>query len=117
MKYGLKDSAIQAICKVLEQYDAVEKAILYGSRAKGNFRPGSDIDLTLVGPDLTLSIQLNIETALDELLLPYTIDLSIHHHIENPELLEHIRRVGVVFYEKKRRGGRSRGVYKNPGRL
>ena len=82
------------------KYPQIEKATLYGSRAKGNYRNGSDIDLTLKGEALTLSILSKVETELDDLLLPYKIDLSIHHKIENPDLLEHMDRVGIVFYEK-----------------
>jgi predicted nucleotidyltransferase len=77
----------------------VRQAILYGSRAKGNERPSSDIDLTLLGENLNLSVLFEIKNELDDLLLPYTIDLSINRHIENPALLAHIARVGKVFYE------------------
>ncbi len=69
--------------------------ILYGSRAKG-----SDIDLTIVGDALTQSHLLKIANELDDLLLPYKIDLSLMRQIEDEALLEHIRRVGEVFYER-----------------
>ena len=66
----------------------------------GNYKSGSDIDLTLEGEALTLR-QLNaIEIELDDLLLPYELDLSICHQIDNPDLLEHIKRVGVVFFTR-----------------
>ena len=77
-----------------------ETVVLYGSRAKGNYREGSDIDLTLMG-DVLSHTQLNrIETQIDDLLLPYAIDLSIFESIDNANLIDHIRRVGVVFYER-----------------
>lgn len=78
----------------------VEKAALYGSRAKGNFKNGSDIDLALYGRDLNLTALHRIEDALDDLLLPYHIDLALASRITSEELLEHIQRVGVVFYER-----------------
>jgi predicted nucleotidyltransferase len=84
----------------LASYPAIEKATLYGSRAKGNFKPGSDIDLTLHGPALTSRLLAEIAEALDDLLLPYTIDLSIFDTLEHAELKEHIERVGLVFYQK-----------------
>ena len=99
MPYGLDETTIKAIQTVLSHYAQVEGAILYGSRAKGNFRAGSDIDLTLLGTQLTLSMLFQIENELDDLLLPYKIDLSIHHKIENPDLLAHIKRVGIDFYQ------------------
>ncbi|HIP47690.1 MAG TPA: restriction endonuclease subunit S [Lutibacter sp.] len=96
--YGLKDKHIKAINSVFSKYPQIEKAILYGSRAKGNYRNGSDIDLTLVGNDLDLTTLFKIETKLDDLLLPYKMDLSILHKIENPDLVDHINRVGITFY-------------------
>ncbi|WP_031527704.1 nucleotidyltransferase family protein [Dyadobacter crusticola] len=100
MKYGLKESTIAAIQSVFIKYPGVKEVILYGSRAKGNFRNASDIDLMLVGESLTLSDLFKIETELDDLLLPYKIDLAVYHQIENKELVAHIDRVGVVFFEK-----------------
>lgn len=97
--FGLKIDTIQAIQQVFLQYPALKKAVLYGSRAKGNYRTGSDIDLTLEGENLNLSILQNIENELDELMLPYKMDISLLKHIQNAELLEHIKRVGIVFYE------------------
>ena len=64
----------------------------------GNYKSESDIDLTLVGATLTLRQLNSIESELDDLLLPYEIDLSIHHQIENPDLLEHVKSFGVIFY-------------------
>jgi len=101
-RFGLKDVTVQKICEILARYPQVEKAVLYGSRAKGNYRNGSDIDLTLHGnADLTLNILYKISGEIDDLLLPYTIDLSIFHNLDDPDVVEHIRRVGVTFYEKK----------------
>lgn len=100
MNYGLKDEVVEAICKIFRNYPEVERAILYGSRAKGNFKPASDIDLTLEGQSLDLTILNRISWELDDLLLPYTFDLSIYHQLNNPDILDHIRRVGLVFYSK-----------------
>jgi predicted nucleotidyltransferase len=101
MKYGLKEETIEKINAVLSDFPQVEKAILYGSRAKGDFKRGSDIDLTLTGSGLTFKTLLRIDNELDDLLLPYHIDLSILENISNPDLIEHIGRVGVVFYERR----------------
>lgn len=101
MPYGLSEDTLARIHEVLAAHPEVEKAMLYGSRAKGNFRAGSDIDLCLIGAALSLTQQLQIESELDDLLLPYKIDLSRFHALDNPALIDHIRRVGVVFYEAK----------------
>jgi uncharacterized protein len=101
MKFGLIEATIQEICGVFAKYPQVERAVLYGSRAKGNYKNGSDIDLTLLGGgDLTLDILYRIMDEIDDLLLPYTIDLSIFSSISDPEVVEHIQRVGQPFYER-----------------
>lgn len=98
--YGLDLDTVQNIQSVFSKFDAVEKAVLYGSRAKGNYKHGSDIDLTLFGDNLTLQTIYAIQDALDELYLPYKFDLSIHSQIDNAALLEHMERVGKLFYKK-----------------
>jgi predicted nucleotidyltransferase len=100
MKHGLNSATVDRIRSVLAGFSELDKATLYGSRAKGTYKPGSDIDLALFGSDLDASILSRITSALDDLLLPYKIDLSIFANISNPNLLGHIERVGVVFYEK-----------------
>lgn len=100
--FGLKDKYIESIRLVFSRYSSIEQVIIYGSRAKGNYRNSSDIDLSLVGNKLDLSILLKIENELDDLLLPYKFDLSIFHKIENSELIDHIKRVGIIFYKKQK---------------
>lgn len=103
LRFGLKETTIQKICGVFTKYPQVEKAMLYGSRAKGNFKNGSDIDLTLHGgEDLTLDILYRIMDEIDDLLMPYTFDLSIFRQISDQDVIDHIRRIGVVFYEKEK---------------
>lgn len=98
MTIGLSDATVQAIADVLKKYPQVQQAILHGSRAKGTYKTGSDIDLTLIGDDLTLRVLYRIMDDLDDLLLPYTFDLSIYEHINNEALKQHIARVGVMLY-------------------
>lgn len=105
MKYGLPERTIEKIRAVLTRYPEVDRAVLYGSRAKGSYKPGSDIDLTLYGSGLTSQRCATIAEGLDDLLLPYTIDLSVFSELKHPELEAHIQRVGVVFYERDARGG------------
>ena len=101
MKYGLSEQTLQKIHDVFVRYPQVEEAVLYGSRARGDYKNGSDIDLTLRGGDtLTHTILSQIANDLDDQLLPYTIDLSIFKNIRNSDMVEQIERVGVVFYKK-----------------
>lgn len=100
MNHGLSEDVVSRIRSVFARHHAVEKAILYGSRAKGDFKVGSDIDLTLIGQGLTHDHRAMIASELDDLLLPYTIDLSLHGEIDNPALLDHVSRVGRTFYQR-----------------
>lgn len=104
MKYGLKEDIISLINEVFAKYPQIERAVIYGSRAKGNFKNGSDIDLTLEGSGLNLSVINSLLNEVDDLLLPYTFDVSIFNQISNSDLVEHIERVGKVFYEKQLSG-------------
>lgn len=100
MNCGLEDITIKRIKGVFQRFPMVEQVILYGSRAKGNYKPGSDIDLTVKGKDLNLSVMNEISLMLDDLLLPYMIDISVFSHIKDRDLIDHIERVGIVFYCK-----------------
>jgi predicted nucleotidyltransferase len=97
---GLSAGTLEQICATLARFPQVAQGVLYGSRAKGNFKPGSDIDLTLRGDGLTPSLLGDIDMALDDLLLPYEIDLSIYEQLGHAELLAHIDRVGRVIYQR-----------------
>lgn len=94
---GLTTGQRRAIGEVLARFPQVESAVLYGSRAMGRYRPGSDIDLTLKGT-IDLATLNRIALALDDLMLPLTFDLSVWEDIDNPALREHIQRVGVLLY-------------------
>jgi predicted nucleotidyltransferase len=100
MKHGLSEATVEKISSVFARFPQVEKAMLFGSRAKGNYKTGSDIDLTLYGEQLTSRLCATIASELDDLLLPYTIDLSVFDELNNAKLSEHIERVGVVFYQR-----------------
>jgi predicted nucleotidyltransferase len=100
MRYGLKNVTIENINNIFTKYPQIEQAVLYGSRAKGNYKNGSDIDLGLYGNKLTLFLVNKVINEIDDLLLPYTFDISIFNHISNSALVEHINRVGVVFFKK-----------------
>jgi len=102
MDFGLSSSVIKKLQEVFESFREVNKVVIYGSRAKANFREGSDIDLTLFGENLDLKKLQKIELEIDELYLPYKLDLSLFHQISNLDLIEHINRVGKIFYQKEK---------------
>lgn len=91
---------MEALHQCFAHYPLIEQVVIYGSRAKGDFRNGSDIDLTILGA-LDFHSLMKLENEIDDLMLPYKIDISLQDHISNPELLEHIKQVGKVFYQKE----------------
>lgn len=98
MKFGLSNKTIQAITDVFRQYPKIKKVVLYGSRAKGTHKHSSDIDLTIISDSFEFNEFQQLQIALDDLMLPYIIDLSMYKDISHKELIDHIQRVGVVFY-------------------
>ncbi|WP_298549888.1 nucleotidyltransferase domain-containing protein [uncultured Parabacteroides sp.] len=100
MKYGLSDTEWNRLETVFNRYPNIERAILYGSRAKGNYKPFSDVDITLVGERLTRSELNRIVLDIDDLLLPYQFDVSIFHRLTNPDLIDHIERKGIILYQR-----------------
>ncbi|WP_150306238.1 nucleotidyltransferase domain-containing protein, partial [Pseudomonas saliphila] len=97
-QFGLPAYAIEQLREIFTQWPQIDRVLLYGARVKGNYRPGSDIDLTIEGMALDLTTLLAIENRIDDLLLPWTVDLSLMHEIDNASLMDHIGRVGVPFY-------------------
>ena len=100
MQFGLKQNVIDLIREQLELNPKIEEVVLYGSRAKGNYRPGSDIDLTLKGEELSVKDLISLENQMEDLPIPFKFDISLYHRITNPDLLDHIQRVGILFYKR-----------------
>ena len=96
--YGLKKEHFDYLIDNFKSISSLKKVILYGSRAKGNYKAGSDIDLALIGDNLTLKNSIYpLMEKLDE--LPYFVDIAIYDKIKNNELKEHINKIGIVIYE------------------
>ncbi|HEX4141190.1 MAG TPA: nucleotidyltransferase domain-containing protein [Candidatus Methylacidiphilales bacterium] len=99
--YGLSEKTSKTIRSVFSRHPEIERAMLFGSRAKGTHKPGSDIDLALLGPGLTQKTLNRLYTELDDLPIPYEFSLLLSDKITDPEVAAHIERVGIVFYEKE----------------
>ncbi|MDI1234593.1 MAG: nucleotidyltransferase domain-containing protein [bacterium] len=98
MMFGLSQETINKVNSVFEIHSEVEEVILYGSRAKGNFKEGSDIDITLKGDKITDILVNELKVAIDDLNTPYLFDISIYQNISNKALIDHIQRVGKPFF-------------------
>ena len=101
MTFGLTTSTIDKINSVFEKHAEIEEVIIYGSRAKWNFREGLDIDITLLGENITFSVLSKINQEIDDLNTPYLFDISIFKKLESTDFIDHINRVGKTFYIKK----------------
>ena len=102
MSFGLKDSDLEYIIDVIGRFSQIKKAVIFGSRAKGNYKSGSDIDIAIYGEDINFDILARLHSMLeDESPMPYLFDIEDFTHTEHNELKEHITRAGKVIYEKK----------------
>ncbi|MDE6578427.1 MAG: nucleotidyltransferase domain-containing protein [Muribaculaceae bacterium] len=100
LKFGLKEEYLNRMIGCFKENSNIEKVVIYGSRAKGNYKRFSDIDISLIGPKLTHTDLFNLFNDLDDLLLPYEIDLSILSEIDNPNLLKEIEEFGQPLYQQ-----------------
>lgn len=97
---GLRPRYREIVTGALESCSKVQRAILFGSRAMGNFRPASDIDLAIMGGQLGLDDVLKLQSAIAEQTLPIEVDFIVHDSITNDALLEHICKHGIVWWER-----------------
>lgn len=97
-KFGLSQQTISLLHSAFSKFPAIEKVKIFGSRAMGNFKPGSDIDLAIFAKTLSYNDLLDIELAIEDLELLYKVDLLDYNKIDHQELKDHIDKVGKVFY-------------------
>jgi len=102
MSFGLKEQDISDIVAAIAKFEEIEKASIFGSRAKGNYKPGSDVDLAIFGDCITFDTVSRLHGALEEeSRMPYFFDIVDYSQLTNAELKGHIERVGNIIYEKQ----------------
>lgn len=99
-EFGLSETLLDSVVKVISGNKLVDKILVFGSRAKGNYKKGSDIDLAIFGENLDFKALLKIKADVSELNVPNSIDIVHFDQIKNRELQEHILRVGITIFEK-----------------
>ena len=97
--FGLYSKSFQEIISILEKHPNIDKVVIYGSRAKGNYKEGSDVDLTLFG-ELEYNAIRKLKHELEDSNIPYLFDISLYDNLKSESLKEHIDRVGQIFYKK-----------------
>jgi len=103
MLFGLPDIEVKKLQQVFENDKRVSQVWLYGSRATGKQKAASDIDLCIEGAQLSLADLHSFENRIDDLFLPWKVDLSLKHQIDNPALIQHIENVGIGFLTSRMR--------------
>jgi len=98
---GLLDRDLVLILEAIKMFPEIEQVILFGSRAKGTYKNGSDVDLAIKGSHLDYDLPIHLATVLnEEMALPYYFDVVNYSSITEQRLLEHIDRVGIVFFDR-----------------
>jgi len=100
-KFGLTQRDINTLTGILRKYSTVADVVVFGSRAKGTFKPGSDIDLAVMNNGVSDAEILNIKNDLEESSLPYFVDVLNYPNIKTADLINHIKRVGITLYKKE----------------
>ncbi len=100
MDCGLTADDLAKLRTLFAKHEHIERVVLYGSRAKGNFKPFSDVDITLLGDNLSHADLSQLLVDVDDLLLPYQFDISIFKNLKNADLINHINRIGIDIYNK-----------------
>ncbi|MFA9190798.1 nucleotidyltransferase domain-containing protein [Flavobacterium sp. FZUC8N2.13] len=98
--FGIYAKSYQEILTIFKNCPSIDEVVIYGSRAKGNYREGSDIDITLKG-NITKEDLSCLWHKLDDSFIPYKFDISIYKDLKSQSLIEHIQRVGKTFYKRK----------------
>ena len=99
MRFGLSETVIKELQEVFRHHANIEKVLIFGSRSKGNYRAGSDIDLAVIGKDVDYNQLLDIICEIEELELLYSVDLLDYKKKKGTPIGEHIDRVGQIFYQ------------------
>lgn len=101
MNFGLRDKDLDYIMQSILQFPEIEKAAIFGSRAKGNNKPGSDVDIAIWGNDVSFSTVAKLHAILEEESpMPYFFDIVDYTHLNHLELKRHIDRAGSVFFTR-----------------
>lgn len=101
VKFGLSNEVIADICKVFKNHSNIDKVMIFGSRARGNFSAGSDIDLALIGNDISFNQILDIGIQIDDLDLLYKVDVIDYNKRKGTPIGDQIDKYGLLFYERE----------------
>ncbi|MBO1362222.1 nucleotidyltransferase domain-containing protein [Prevotella sp. A2931] len=101
MRFGLDDKYFNELTAILRAIPEIEEAVIYGSRARGDYRNVSDIDLSLRGTRLENKHVVRLKSLLYESRIPYFFDIHIFHQLRNPQFIANVERDGIVCYRRE----------------
>ena len=101
MKFGLTQKQFQLIENTIISINEIEKVLIFGSRARDSFKPSSDIDLAIIGKNVTLDVINKLSSQLDDLPLPFMFDIINLNTISNIALKNKIDSQGKLFFERQ----------------
>ena len=99
--FGLTERDMKTIFNIFQKYPEIKEVLIFGSRAKGNWKTGSDLDLAILNSAVSFKMLLALKSDFAESNLPYKIDLVNLSQLKNNDLIEHIKRVGLLFYSSE----------------
>jgi len=100
--YGISDKSYNLLLETIASFPGIEKAEIFGSRAMGNYKKGSDIDIAIFGKNINFDIISRLQTILNQQLpIPYHVDVVHFDTIENKELQDHITNLGIKIWPQK----------------
>lgn len=108
MTDGLKERHRAAVIDIIAGNARVERAVLFGSRATGSFRPASDVDVALFGDRLSMSDQIALAAAMEDLAIPQRVHLLLYGTVDSIALRKHIETEGIEWYRRRDTDGRGR---------
>lgn len=101
-KFGLTDRDMATLVSILKKYSEITEVYIFGSRAKGTWQTGSDIDLAIANDTVSFKTLLALKTDFEESTLPYKVDLVHVSQLKTNSLIEHIKRAGILFYHSEK---------------
>lgn len=98
--FGLTQRDMNTLVSILQKHNTIKDVVIFGSRAKGNYKTGSDIDLVIMNKDVSNTELIQLKNDFEESSLPYFVDVLNYHSIQTPDLINHISRVGEQLYKQ-----------------
>lgn len=96
--YGINDASYEEMISLFKSFDSLDKVYIFGSRARGDYKEGSDIDLAIESKD---DIKLRLLNKLEDIRCILNFDVVDVNNIENEKLLMNIKKEGILIYRRE----------------